>query len=571
LRGLRADMLKRLGLEQLLLASFGLVLLAAAAAGAVAIRGQMVVEQSSAVAAREARHALLAQRLAMLQQREQATSRAFFLSPAEHGDERCAEAAHSFGAILDDLAGDRPDGTASAQLDALRTAWRAGEDELQTMFTVIRQGHNDQLAAELPKSVTLSRTIQTALNAYVDHATQLADDRLRDQQATSRRTLWVSSVCVALSGLAALLFGVLTARVVASRVQSAREALAAIERKDLSQEDIEVATRDALGATLRSVNSMRGALNRVLTHLGEIGSQLSAASTELATTAQSASAAADDQQRQTDQVAATLTEISSSIAEVAHHTAVASQSAGAATVSVRQGNEAVATTAAKMAEIAHHSEAVGQTVDALARDSDKIGRAANLIRAIAEQTNLLALNAAIEAARAGAHGKGFSVVATEVRKLAEQTGGATAEIEGMILSIQTQAKAALERRESERGHIAEGVRLTDTTREFFTQILDSVATVERMMEQIAAATTEQSAAIEELNRNLQQIVQLVMGSTTTSHESCSACADLSRMADEMHRQIAQFTLAPRRAAPADGKAKPDRWSPRMNAAHSFGD
>src|ERR1700742_304342 len=129
-------MLKRLGLEQLLIASFGLVLLAATAAGAMAIHGQLVAQESSATAAKEAHHALLAQKLAMLQQREQATSRAFFLSPGEHGDERCAEAARNFGSILEELSGDRPDETARQQLETLQAAWRAGEDELRAMFAV---------------------------------------------------------------------------------------------------------------------------------------------------------------------------------------------------------------------------------------------------------------------------------------------------------------------------------------------------------------------------------------------------------------------------------------------------
>jgi len=565
-------MLKSLGLEQLLAASFGLVLLAASAAGLMAIRGQVAVQRSSAVAAQEAHHALLAQKLAMLQQREQATSRAFFLSPGEHGDERCAEAGRNFGAILDDLAADHPDQTASEELETLRAAWQAGEDELQKMFAATRQGRNDLQVAELPKSVALSKKIQTALNAYVDHATQQADDRLKDEQATSSRTLWASSICVVLSAMAALFFGALTVRIVGARVQRAREALAAIERKDLSQEDIAVSTKDALGATLRSVNSMRGALNHIFVDLGRVGAQVSSASTELAATAENAAAAADDQQRQTDQVAATLTEMSSSVAEVAQHTSVASQSAASVTVSVRQGNEAVTTTTAKMAQIADQSAAVAQTIDALVRESDQIGRAASLIQAISQQTNLLALNAAIEAARAGEHGKGFAVVATEVRKLAEQTGAATGEIEGMIAKIRTQANEALERSQSERGYIADGVRLTDSTREFFAQILESASTVDQMMEQIAAATTEQSAATEELNRNLQKIAHLVTQSTVVSHESSAASEELCKLAGEMHRQIGQFTLTCESTAPKGGKAKlaerSSRTDRRPQAAHA---
>lgn len=562
-------MFKRLGLEKLLLVGMGCVLLAAMLASLISIRSQMAVQTSGTAAAREAHHALLAQKLAMLQQREQATSRAFFLQPAEHGDQRCAEAARNFASTLDDLNADSPDATAKADLDQLRVAWKAGEDELQKMFAVVREGHSDQLAAELPKSVSLSKKIQTALNAYVTYSTGLADQRLKDQQQSSSRGLWLSGIFIVAGIGTAIFFAYFTIRAISERVHTAQFALQAIENKDLSHNDIDVLTEDALGATLHSVNRMRSTLTGILQGLGEIGAQVSAASTELAASAASSAGAADDQHRQAEQVSATLTEMSSSVSEVARHTSQASQSAGNASASVRQGDEAVAATASKMSEISDQSTAVAQTIDQLVQDSDQIGRAASLIQAIAEQTNLLALNAAIEAARAGEHGKGFSVVATEVRKLAEQTGAATHEIEGMISNIQSQARAALDRSQSERIAIAEGVTLTESTREFFGRIRDAVSSVDAMMEQIAAATTEQSSATEEVNRNLQSITQLIAHSAATAHESSEACTELSRLSEELHSRIAQFKL------PGERRSAPSRSStsaqPHWRAANNFGD
>lgn len=561
-------MFKRLGLEKLLVVGMGCILAAATCASLVSIRSQIIVQQSSKLAAREAHHALLAQKLAMLQQREQATSRAFFLSPAEKGDARCAEAARDFASTLDELAADSSDPEAKSMLSTLRTAWQAGEDELQKMFNVVRQGHGGELAAELPKSVALSKKIQTALNVYVKYSDGLATQRLKDQEQASTRGLWLSSILIATGIGIAVFFAIVTIRIISERVHIAQRVLAAIEQKDLSHEDVEVLTEDSLGAALHSINRMRATLSEILHGLGAIGAQVSAASTELAASAASAAGGADDQHRQADQVSATLTEMSSSVAEVARHAGAASESAVQASTFVRQGDEAVAATSTKMGDISDQSSAVAQTIDELVRDADQIGRAASLIQAISEQTNLLALNAAIEAARAGEHGKGFSVVASEVRKLAEQTGAATKEIEGMIANIQTQARAALERSQTERMAIAEGVTLTESTREFFGRIRESVSSVDSMMAQIATTTTEQSSAMEEVNHNLQSIAHLIARSAAMAHESSEACVELSRLSEELHRNIAQFRLPDERRSATERPA--NRQKP-WNAAPSFGD
>ena len=535
-------MLKRLGLEQLLTLGFGVVLLTTTIAGIIAIQGQLSVDRSSAVAQRETRHALMAQRLAMLQQREQATSRAFFLQPSEHGDQRCAEAARDFGSIYEQLIADSTDPVAKQDLASVHTAWSAGETELERMFALGRSGDTQAMLAELPTSVALSKKIQTALTSYVSYVDGTAQQRQQEQESVSHRVLWLTCLFIALGFGVAIACGVITIRAVSQRVVGAQQALEAIAQMDLSGADVEVLTSDALGQTLVAVNTMKNILSGVIGELGQIGTQVSAAATELAASARDAATGADNQRAQTERVASALTEMSASVAEVAKHTSSASQSAGRASGSVRKGDEAVALTTSKMAEITEQSGAVAHSIEELARQSQEIGRAANLIREIASQTNLLALNAAIEAARAGENGKGFSVVASEVRKLAEQTGSATGEIEAMITSVQTQAKNALEIARSEREYVAQGVALTETTRESFTLIRESVSAVDSMMEQIAAATQQQASTTEELNRSLNEIAQLVTRSAAAAHESSDACTDLSKLSEQMHLQLSQFQL-----------------------------
>lgn len=558
---------KRLGLEQLLSLGFGLILLTATVAGLISIRGQVMMRQSGEAAAGEAHHAQLAMQLAMLQQREQATSRAFFLQPAEHGDQRCIEASRQFAAIYAQLSADTHDGKALEHLSQIKSSWDAGEAELQKMFSLGRAGQSDLMLAELPSSVKLSKPIQTAITQYVAYTTSLAKQREEEQQSLSRQVLWTSSLLIAFSFAMAILCGWITIRAISQRVRGAQLALEAVAQKDLSGQDIEVLTQDALGQTLHSVNTMKNTLGRVIGDLGEIGAQVAAAATELAASAQNSAQSADDQRSQTDRVASTLTEMSSSVAEVAKHTSMASHSAGKASASVRQGDEAVTLTAAKMTEITGQSAVVAQSIEELVSHSEEIGRAANLIREIAAQTNLLALNAAIEAARAGEHGKGFAVVAGEVRRLAEQTASATGEIEAMIVSVQGQARNALEKTRAEHGYIVEGVTLTETTRASFHLIRESVSMVDAMMEQIAAATQQQAAATEDLNRNLSNIAQLIAHSATTAHQASGACVDLSKLSEEMHSRIAEFQLSAAAAQrPAMAPHQPGRQWKLASAA-----
>ncbi len=549
-------MIRRLGLEKLLALGFGLVLLTAAIAGLTAIRCEVAARNSGAASATESSHALMAQKLAMLQQREQATSRAFFLQPAEGGDKRCIEAAHDFAAINQQLLRETTDATAQADLIQIQKTWAAGEQELGKMFTLGREGQNQEMLVELPASVALSKKIQVALTAYVTYASQVAGQRQLEQQAVTRQGLWLSSLLIGVGFLVAIGCGALTIRIVSKRVNTARKALELIAEKDLSMVDIEVETQDAVGQMLTSVNTMKGSLTEVVTELLQIGEQVSAAAAELAITAAGSAHSADEQRGQADNVASALEAIARAIKEVAQHAVSASESAARASASVRNGDEAVALTSAKMMEITERSAEAAKSIEELVGQSEAIGRAVILIRQISSQTNLLALNAAIEAARAGENGKGFAVVAVEVRRLAEQSGAATQEIEAMIATVQAQARRALEKTRAENGHIAEGVVLTETIRESFTLIRASVSTVDSMLEQIAEAANRQTATSEELNLSLHEIAQTIGRAAVTAHESSIASADLSRISEQMHSRLGQFRLCSTEQLPIDAQPKP---------------
>jgi methyl-accepting chemotaxis protein len=195
-----------------------------------------------------------------------------------------------------------------------------------------------------------------------------------------------------------------------------------------------------------------------------------------------------------------------------------------------------------MKSIAESVEGTAKKMEELGRSSDQIGRIAGVIDDIADQTNLLALNAAIEAARAGEQGRGFAVVADEVRKLAERTTTATKEIAQMIKNIQDETKTAVTAMEAGTKQVEEGVTFTTKAGDSLKQIIHMSEQVGEMITHIATAATEQSSASEEINNNMEQISKLVKESAEGAKQSAQACQDLSGLALDLQKLVANFKL-----------------------------
>jgi len=305
---------------------------------------------------------------------------------------------------------------------------------------------------------------------------------------------------------------------------------------------LEASSGDELGEMARWFNTFVDKLNSVFRKIADSTDQLASAAEQLSASSSQISAGTDKQASQTEQIATSMEEMSATVIDIARNASEAAGAANSATQSADKGGDIVKNTVEGMNRIAGAVRESASTIEALKKSSEQIGEIIGVIDEIADQTNLLALNAAIEAARAGEQGRGFAVVADEVRKLAERTTKATREIAEMIKSIQSETGGAVSSMESGSQEVEKGVTLASEAGEALQQIVEQVNKVTDMVQQIATSTEEQSAAAEEISSNVESVATIARESTTGIEQSTSAAHELSQLATSLKSIVQQFKL-----------------------------
>jgi methyl-accepting chemotaxis protein len=234
--------------------------------------------------------------------------------------------------------------------------------------------------------------------------------------------------------------------------------------------------------------------------------------------------------------------MSASVTEVSTSSQQAADAASEAAETARDGGQTIEQSLASMRNIAESASNVAGRVGALGKRSEEIGKIIAVIEDIADQTNLLALNATIEAARAGEQGRGFAVVADEVRKLAERTTKATKEIASMIQNIQSETRLAVQAIEVSGREVDAGIERTVVAGKALHQIIEMADHVGAMIAQIAAAAARQSTSMQAINSNVTQISNLTKESSTAAHQTAKACSDLSNLASDLQQMVSLFKI-----------------------------
>ncbi len=297
---------------------------------------------------------------------------------------------------------------------------------------------------------------------------------------------------------------------------------------------------DEVAVMAEKFNLFADKLQQMIGEVAKSASEVSEISSHLSSASNDASHATQSQRSETDQVATAVNEMSSTIAEVARHATEAASAADEADNQSREGRSVVDQTISSIRELADKVDNSTDVISRLKAESENIGTVLDVIKGIAEQTNLLALNAAIEAARAGEQGRGFAVVADEVRTLAQRTQESTQEIEQMIESLQNGASDAEGVMVSSREYAQSTVEQAGKAGGALEAITRAVSTIREMNTQIATAAEEQSSVSEEINRNIVRIQQLAQDTDENIGRATEQSDNLSVRGQQLREFVSQF-------------------------------
>ncbi|MGY2964146.1 methyl-accepting chemotaxis protein [Pseudomonas sp. TE36184] len=387
--------------------------------------------------------------------------------------------------------------------------------------------------------------------ARAEMTTQGADivtisDKLYDIQLTRRDAESAQARSLQLiSTLLALLVGIVAALVITRQItRPIQETLAVVERiasGDLSH-NIQVTRRDELGVLQQGIQRMGTTLRELISGIRDGVTQIASAAEELSAVTEQTSAGVNSQKIETDQVATAMHEMTATVQEVARNAEQASRAAADADGQARAGDKVVAEAIAQIerlaAEVARSTDAMSH----LQQESNKIGSVMDVIKAVAEQTNLLALNAAIEAARAGEAGRGFAVVADEVRGLAQRTQKSTEEIEGLVAGLQNGTQQVAAVMNNSRSLTDSSVELTRKAGVSLENITRTVSNIQSMNQQIAAAAEEQSAVAEEISRSIINVRDVSEQTATASDETAKSSVELARLGSQLQQMVSHFRV-----------------------------
>ncbi|MGU9806962.1 UNVERIFIED_CONTAM: methyl-accepting chemotaxis protein [Pseudomonas sp. CM11] len=412
----------------------------------------------------------------------------------------------------------------------------------ERMKTLSRNNQLDELRALLnTELLSNSDAINAAIARLVDINNQQAE--ALNQGATQQYSTafnWVVTLLVIATGLT-LLFAWLLTNSITRPIGSALDAAEEIAKGNLTR-PITVDGNDEAGRLLRAMSTMQDKLRDTLQQISGSATQLASAAEELNSVTDESARGLTQQNNEIEQAATAVNEMTSAVEEVARNAVSTSEASKDATASAGDGRDLVQETVSAIERMSADVQSTATLIGDLANESRDIGKVLDVIRGLADQTNLLALNAAIEAARAGEAGRGFAVVADEVRALAHRTQQSTSEIERMIGSIQSGTEHAVDsmRNSTERAestlNIARGAGLSLDT------INTAIVEINERNLVIASAAEEQAQVAREVDRNLVNIRDLSVQSATGANQTSAASAELSRLAVDLNSMVGRFSL-----------------------------
>ncbi|OPG74057.1 methyl-accepting chemotaxis protein [Pseudomonas ogarae] len=412
----------------------------------------------------------------------------------------------------------------------------------ERMKTLSRNNQIEDLRALLnTELLSNSEAVNAVLGRLLEINNQQADafSRGAEQQYSKAFNLVITLLVIATA--LTLLFAWLLTNSITKPIANALDAAEEIAKGNLTR-PIVVDGSDEAGRLLRAMSTMQEKLRDTLQRISGSATQLASAAEELNSVTDESARGLTQQNNEIEQAATAVNEMTSAVEEVARNAVSTSEASKNATTSAGDGRDLVQETVSAIERMSADVQSTAALIGNLANESRDIGKVLDVIRGLADQTNLLALNAAIEAARAGEAGRGFAVVADEVRALAHRTQQSTSEIERMIGSIQSGTEHAVDsmRNSTERAestlNIARGAGMSLDT------INTAIVEINERNLVIASAAEEQAQVAREVDRNLVNIRDLSVQSATGANQTSAASAELSRLAVDLNSMVGRFSL-----------------------------
>lgn len=413
---------------------------------------------------------------------------------------------------------------------------------LDQIMKQIDAGQNDQAYARLSNELAPQGTVlDKTLEQMISFNQQGADAAAESAAAMYQQALWIVATIIVIALIATLLLAWLLTRSITSPINQALNVAQRIASGDLSGH-IDSEGRDEAAQLLTALSEMQGNLRSTIRGISESAQQLASAAEEMSSVMEQSTRGLQQQNDQIEQAATAVTEMSTAVDEVAANAVSSAEASEASNEDSKHGHVQVSETISSIQELVSAVLGASEQAEGLATQAQDISKVLEVIRGIAGQTNLLALNAAIEAARAGEAGRGFAVVADEVRSLAQRTQNSTEEIELMISSIQQGTSATVGALQTSAEQASHTLRRANSAGQALEKITASISQINQRNLVIASAAEQQALVAREVDENLVNIRDLSTQTAAGATQTSAASQELSRLAVDLNGLVTRFVI-----------------------------
>ncbi|ANF86609.1 methyl-accepting chemotaxis protein [Pseudomonas antarctica] len=415
----------------------------------------------------------------------------------------------------------------AAQAEMLSLSQQNKVEEMRTLINTRIKDGTDLMGEQLNKLIAINSAD--------------ADQAGRNAEASYQQGVTGIIIVSVVAALLTVLLAWLLTRSIVTPLRKAMEVAQTIAGGNLTKV-IEDDGKDEPARLLSTLSAMQTNLRQTIQHIAGSATQLASAAEELSAVTEEASKGLQQQNNEIDQAATAVNEMTAAVEEVARNAVSTSEASSQSNQAAREGRDRVVETVGAIQTMTQDVQNTSVMIEGLATQGRDIGKVLDVIRAIAEQTNLLALNAAIEAARAGEAGRGFAVVADEVRALAHRTAQSTQEIEKMVAGIQSGTGEAVQSMQQSNQRTQATLEMARAAGVALEQITQSISLINERNLVIASASEEQAQVSREVDRNLVNIRDLATQSAAGANQTSAASHELSRLAVDLNGMVARFVI-----------------------------